>query len=47
MGLGSGIRKKPIPDPGDKKAPYPGSESARLMNTYPCTYSHREGGLGR
>jgi hypothetical protein len=25
MGLGSGIRKKPIPDPGVKKAPDPGS----------------------
>jgi hypothetical protein len=27
MGLGYGIRKKPIPDPGSrvKKAPYPGS----------------------
>jgi hypothetical protein len=24
MGLGSGIRKKPIPDPGVKKAPDPG-----------------------
>jgi hypothetical protein len=26
----SGIRKKPIPDPGVKKAPYPGSGSATL-----------------
>jgi hypothetical protein len=25
MGLGSGIRKKAIPDPGVKKAPDPGS----------------------
>ncbi len=25
MGLGSGIRKKPIPDPGVKKAQDPGS----------------------
>ncbi len=25
MGLGSGIRKKPIPDPRVKKAPDPGS----------------------
>jgi hypothetical protein len=25
MGFGSGIRKKPIPDPGVKKAPDPGS----------------------
>jgi hypothetical protein len=25
MDLGSGIRKKPIPDPGVKKAPDPGS----------------------
>jgi hypothetical protein len=36
MGLGSGIRKKPIPDPPDpevKKAPDPGSESATLRNT--------------
>jgi hypothetical protein len=38
MGLGSGIRKKPIPDPGSriqdpggvKKAPDPGSGSATL-----------------
>jgi hypothetical protein len=32
MGLGSGIRKKPIPDPGlgVKKAPDPGSGSAAL-----------------
>jgi hypothetical protein len=32
MGLGSGIRKKPIPDPGPgvKKAPDPGSGSAKL-----------------
>ncbi len=30
MGLGSGIRKKPIPDPGVKKAPDPGSGSATL-----------------
>jgi hypothetical protein len=37
MGLGSGIRKKPIPDtgsripdPGVKKAPVPGSGSATL-----------------
>jgi hypothetical protein len=38
MALGSGIRdpgseirKKPIPDPGVKKAPDPGSESATLV----------------
>jgi hypothetical protein len=33
MGLGSGIRKKPIPDPGVKKAPIPdpGSGSATLI----------------
>jgi hypothetical protein len=38
MGLGSGIRKKPIPDPGSlipdpgvKKAPDPGSGSATLV----------------
>ncbi len=31
MGLGSGIRKKPIPDPGVKKAPDPGSGSATLV----------------
>jgi hypothetical protein len=30
MGLGSGIRKKPIPDPGVKKASDPGSGSATL-----------------
>jgi hypothetical protein len=32
MGLGSGIRKKPIPDQGVKKAPDPGS---RIRNTVP------------
>jgi hypothetical protein len=37
MGLGSGIQKKPIPDPGSgprgsKKAPYPGSR-IRIRNT--------------
>jgi hypothetical protein len=32
MGLGSGIRKKPNPDPGVKKAPDPGSGSATLLN---------------
>jgi hypothetical protein len=30
MGLGSGIWKIPIPDPGVKKAPNPGSGSATL-----------------
>ncbi len=35
MGLGPGIRKKPIPDPGPgvKKAPDPGSGSATLKTT--------------
>jgi hypothetical protein len=33
MSLGSGIRKKPIPDPGVKKAPDPGSGSATLVKT--------------
>jgi hypothetical protein len=33
MDLGSGIRKKPIPDPGVKKAPDPGSGSATLAIT--------------
>jgi hypothetical protein len=37
MGLGSGIREKPIPDPGSgsrvKKAPDPGSGSATLVST--------------
>jgi len=31
MGLGSGIRKKSIKDPGVKKAPDPGSGSATLF----------------
>ncbi len=31
MGLGSGIRKKPIPDPGGKKAPDPESR-IRIRN---------------
>ncbi len=31
MGLGSGIREKPIPDPGVKKAQDPGSGSATLL----------------
>jgi hypothetical protein len=31
MGLGSGIRKKPIPDPGVKKAPDPRSGFATLV----------------
>jgi hypothetical protein len=30
MGLGSGIRKKPIPDPGVKKAPDPGSATLEI-----------------
>ena len=33
MILGSGIRKKPIPDPGVKKATDPGSGSAILLTT--------------
>jgi hypothetical protein len=33
MGLGSGIRKKPIPDPGVKKQPDSGSGSATLQFT--------------
>jgi hypothetical protein len=33
MALGSGIRKKPIPDPGVKKAPDPGSGSATLVGS--------------
>ncbi len=43
MGLGSGIRdpgsrirKKPIPDPGVKKAPDPGSGSATLPTGKSC-----------
>jgi hypothetical protein len=31
MSLGSGIREKPIPDPGVKKAPDPGSATLRKM----------------
>ncbi len=31
MDLGSGIRKKPIPDPGVKKVSDPGSRSATLV----------------
>ena len=34
MGLGSGIRKKPIPDPGVKKTPDPGS--ATLVRAHIC-----------
>jgi hypothetical protein len=34
MSLGSGIRNKPIPDPGVKKAPDPGSGSATLAFSY-------------
>jgi hypothetical protein len=32
MGLGSGYRKKPIPDPGVKKAPDPGSGTLAMIN---------------
>jgi hypothetical protein len=39
MDLGSGIRKKPIPDPGVKKAPDPGSGSATLIKSVSfCLY---------
>ncbi len=40
MGLGYGIRKKPIPDPGVKEAPDPGSGSATLVcaRMYACMY---------
>jgi hypothetical protein len=39
MVLGSGIRKKPIPDPGSRgrKAPDPGSGSATLLIVEYCT----------
>jgi hypothetical protein len=39
MGLGSGIRKKPVPDPGSRgqKAPDPGSGSATLLNGRPVS----------
>jgi hypothetical protein len=33
MGLGSGIRKKPIPDPVVKKAPDPGSGSTTMSGS--------------
>jgi hypothetical protein len=33
----SGIRKKPLPDPGVKKAPDPGSGSATLAS-FQCSY---------
>ncbi len=40
MGLGSGIRKKPIPDPDPwvKKAPDPGAGSATLLWTNELPY---------
>jgi hypothetical protein len=40
MALGSGIRKKPIPDPkpGVKKAPDPGSGSATLVILFIIDY---------
>jgi hypothetical protein len=34
MGLGSGVRKKPILDPGAKKAPDHGSGSATLLSAF-------------
>jgi hypothetical protein len=34
--LRSGIRKKPVPDPGLKKPPDPGSGSATLLCTVCC-----------
>jgi hypothetical protein len=49
MVLGSGIRKKPIPDPGSRgqKAPDPGSGSATLPTIYMLhTYSDRGRGEG-
>jgi hypothetical protein len=36
MSLGSGIRNKPIPDPGVKKAPDPGSGYATLTTGSLC-----------
>jgi hypothetical protein len=41
MGLGSEIRKKPIPDRGVKKAPDPGSGSATLVCTE-AAFKHRK-----
>jgi hypothetical protein len=38
MGLGSGIRKKPIPDPGVKKAPDPGSRIRNTASWLSCLY---------
>jgi hypothetical protein len=32
MGLESGIRKKPIPDPWNKRAPDPGSTKLNVRN---------------
>jgi hypothetical protein len=48
MGLGSEIRKKPIPDPGVKTAPDPGSASATLLRTVTIILRHPLGldGLG-
>jgi hypothetical protein len=45
MGLGSGIRKKPIPDPGVKKAPDPGSgsETLALSPSPPFSVSQQAG----
>ncbi len=34
MGLGSGIRKKPIPDPGVQKASDPGSRTLASKNVF-------------
>ena len=47
MGLGSGIRKEPIPDPGIKKKADPGSESATLLtgDTPVHKFSHHTGGI--
>jgi hypothetical protein len=33
MGLGSGIRKKPLPDPGIKKASYPDPQHCVSVST--------------
>jgi hypothetical protein len=37
MGLGSGIWKKPLPDPGSRGQKGTGSGSATLMRTYKYT----------
>ncbi len=44
MVLGSGIRKKPIPDPGSRgqKAPNPGSGSATLLISHALFYTFQK-----